>query len=89
MSSPEIRDITLDETCALQVLDAVQMTVHFFAEVLSNAIDIKFFYMHNYFEEITVMVQTVGRQIGLFAKPSDTLHVAGYGRSVARPWENK
>jgi len=83
MTNPEARDITFDEIGEFQVLNAVQMTVHPFAESLSSIIDTKELCTYTHSEHVAVMVQTIGPQIGLFAKQPDIFHVAGHSRRSA------
>lgn len=84
MSNPETRTVELDEICEFQVWDAVQLTVHQFAESLSNIIDAKDHCTHNHSEEVAVMSQTIGQQMGLSAKHSDILHVAGHLHDIGK-----
>eukprot|EP00828_Plagiopyla_frontata_P042547 TRINITY_DN6375_c0_g1_i1.p1 TRINITY_DN6375_c0_g1~~TRINITY_DN6375_c0_g1_i1.p1 ORF type:complete len:262 (-),score=73.59 TRINITY_DN6375_c0_g1_i1:47-832(-) len=81
---PEIQSIELDGICEFQVLDAVQMTVHQFAESLSHIIDAKDHCTHNHSEEVAVMAQAIGQQMGFSAKQADILHVAGHLHDIGK-----
>jgi len=81
---PEARSIELEDICEFQVLDAVQMTVHQFAESLSHIIDAKDHCTHCHSEEVAVMAQTIGQQMGLSAKQADILHVAGHLHDIGK-----
>ena len=81
---PEARSIELEDICEFQVLDAVQMTVHQFAESLSHIIDAKDHCTHCHSEEVAVMSQTIGQQMGLSAKQADILHVAGHLHDIGK-----
>lgn len=83
-TNPEERDLELDGICEFQVLDAVQKTVHQFAESLSNIIDAKDHCTHNHSEEVAVMAQTIGQQMGVSAKQSDILHLAGHLHDIGK-----
>ncbi|QJB56951.1 HD-GYP domain-containing protein [Pseudodesulfovibrio sp. zrk46] len=84
MNNPANRSIELDDICEFQVLDAVQMTVHQFAESLSHIIDAKDHCTYNHSEEVAVMAQTIGQQMGLSAKQADILHVAGHLHDIGK-----
>ncbi|CCH50172.1 HD-GYP domain-containing protein [Pseudodesulfovibrio piezophilus] len=81
---PQMRAIELEDICEFQVLDAVQMTVHQFAESLSHIIDAKDHSTHSHSEEVAVMSQTIGQQMGLSAKQSDILHLAGHLHDIGK-----
>ncbi len=81
---PEARGIEIEDICEFQVLDAVQMTVHQFAESLSYIIDAKDHCTHSHSEEVAVMAQTIGQQMGLSAKQADILHVAGHLHDIGK-----
>lgn len=84
MSLPEIQRVEIEDICEFQVFDAVQMTVHQFAESLSNIIDAKDHTTHSHSEEVAVMAQTIGWQMGLSAKQADMLHVAGHLHDIGK-----
>jgi len=67
-----------------QILDAVRMTVHQFAESLSCIIDAKDHSTRCHSEEVAVMAQTIGRQMGLSSKSADILHVAGHLHDIGK-----
>lgn len=81
---PEARGIEIEDICEFQVLDAVQMTVHQFAESLSYIIDAKDHCTHSHSEEVAVMAQTIGQQMGLSAKQADILHVVGHLHDIGK-----
>lgn len=84
MNNPEARKIEIEDICEFQVCDAVKLTVHQFAESLSNIIDAKDHCTHNHSEEVAVMAQTIGQQMGLTARQSDILHVAGHLHDIGK-----
>jgi HD-GYP domain-containing protein (c-di-GMP phosphodiesterase class II) len=81
---PQVRNIDLEEICEFQVLDAVQMTVHQFAESLSNIIDAKDHCTHSHSEEVAVMSQAIGQQFGMLPKQAEILHVAGHLHDIGK-----
>lgn len=83
-NNPEERSLELEDICEFQILDAVQMTVHQFAESLSNIIDAKDHNTHSHSEEVAVMSQTIGLQMGLSANQADILHVAGHLHDIGK-----
>lgn len=82
--NPDLTDSVLDNICESRMLDAVQMTVHQFAESLSHIIDAKDHCTHCHSEEVAVMSQTIGQQMGLPARESDVLHVAGHLHDIGK-----
>lgn len=84
MTLAATQQIELEDICEFQILDAVQMTVHQFAESLSNIIDAKDHCTHSHSEEVAVMSQTIGLQMGLSAKQADILHVAGHLHDIGK-----
>ena len=82
ISAEHDRDI--EDICEFQILDAVQMTVHQFAESLSCIIDAKDHTTRCHSEEVAVMSQAIGRQMGLSAKAADILHVAGHLHDIGK-----
>lgn len=76
--------LTLDDICEFQVLDAVQMTVHQFAESLGNAIDAKDHCTCSHSEEVALISQAIGLQLGLSARQADLLHIAGHLHDIGK-----
>jgi len=74
----------IEDICEFQILDAVQLTVHQFAESLSCIIDAKDHSTSCHSEEVAVMAQTIGLQMGLSAKAADILHVAGHLHDIGK-----
>ncbi|MEF2232126.1 MAG: HD-GYP domain-containing protein [Pseudodesulfovibrio sp.] len=74
----------MEDICEFQILDAVQLTVHQFAESLSCIIDAKDHCTSCHSEEVAVMSQTIGLQMGLSAKAADILHVAGHLHDIGK-----
>lgn len=67
-----------------QMLDAVQMTVHQLAESLGNAIDAKDHCTRSHSEEVAVIAQAVGLQLGLSPRQADILHIAGHLHDIGK-----
>ena len=81
---PEARTVEPDGPCEFHVPDAVRMTVHQFAESLCHIIDAKDHCTHRHSEEVAVMAQTIGLQMGLSARHADILHVAGHLHDIGK-----
>ena len=81
---PDAGHKELEGICEFQIADAVQTTVHQFAESLCAVIDAKDHGTHSHSEEVAVMAQTIGQQMGLTAKQSDILHVAGHLHDIGK-----
>lgn len=81
---PEARNVELAGQCEFPVSDAVQKTVHQFAESLSHIIDAKDHCTHRHSEEVAVVAQIIGLQVGLSAKQADILHVAGHLHDIGK-----
>ncbi|WP_419785959.1 HD-GYP domain-containing protein [Pseudodesulfovibrio sp.] len=77
-------DRNMEGICEFQILDAVHLTIHQFAESLSCIIDAKDRSTRLHSEEVAVMAQTIGQQMGLSAKTADLLHVAGHLHDIGK-----
>ncbi len=64
--------------------DAVQMTVHQLAESLGNAIDAKDHCTRSHSEEVAVVSQAIGLQLGLPPRTADILHIAGHLHDIGK-----
>ncbi|WP_338325284.1 HD-GYP domain-containing protein [Pseudodesulfovibrio senegalensis] len=64
--------------------DAVQMTVHQLAESLGNAIDAKDHCTRSHSEEVAVITQAIGLQMGLSPRSADILHIAGHLHDIGK-----
>ena len=84
MKNPGERPYELEELCEFQVLDAVRMTVHQFAESLSRIIDAKDHCTRSHSEEVAVVAQAIGLKMGLSAEHADLLHVAGHLHDIGK-----
>lgn len=76
--------LALNELCEFQIIDAVQMTVHQFAESLSNVIDAKDHCTRSHSEEVAVVSQCLGIRMGLSSRQADILHVAGHLHDIGK-----
>lgn len=76
--------LVLDDICEFQIIDAVQMTVHQFAESLSNVIDAKDHCTRSHSEEVAVVSQCLGIKLGLSSRQADILHVAGHLHDIGK-----
>ncbi|WP_147822465.1 HD-GYP domain-containing protein [Salidesulfovibrio onnuriiensis] len=74
----------LEEMCGFQVVDAVRLTIHVFAESLGNAIDAKDHCTRSHSEEVAVVSQAIGQQVGLSASQADILHIAGHLHDIGK-----
>lgn len=74
----------MEEVCEFQIIDAVQMTVHQFAESLSNVIDAKDHCTRSHSEEVAVVSQCLGIRMGLSSRQADILHVAGHLHDIGK-----
>lgn len=83
-TNPGERSVRLDDICEFKVSDAVQMTVHQFAESLSNIIDAKDHRTRCHSEEVAVVAQAIGLTMGLSARQADFLHVAGHLHDIGK-----
>ena len=84
MVHPGERTFELEDLCEFQVLDAVRMTVHQFAESLSQIIDAKDHCTRSHSEEVAIVSQAIGLKMGLSAEHADLLHVAGHLHDVGK-----
>lgn len=82
--NPEVHPFHLDDVCEFQMLDAVQMTVHQFAESLSNIIDAKDHTTHSHSQEVAEISQIIGVQMGLSPNQAESLHVAGHLHDIGK-----
>ncbi|WP_243546989.1 HD-GYP domain-containing protein [Pseudodesulfovibrio tunisiensis] len=76
--------LQLEDICEFQILDAVHMTVHQFAESLGNVIDAKDHCTRSHSEEVAVVSQAIGLELGLSARQADILHVAGHLHDIGK-----
>ncbi|NDV24675.1 HD-GYP domain-containing protein [Desulfovibrio sp. JC022] len=60
------------------------MTVHQFAESLGNAIDAKDHYTCSHSEEVAVVSQALGVQLGLPERDCELLHIAGHLHDIGK-----
>ncbi len=60
------------------------MTVHQFAESLGNAIDAKDHYTCSHSEEVAVVAQALGVQLGLDDRECELLHIAGHLHDIGK-----
>ncbi|WP_415712986.1 HD-GYP domain-containing protein [Maridesulfovibrio sp.] len=60
------------------------MTVHQFAESLGNAIDAKDHYTCSHSEEVAVIAQALGIQLGLQNRECELLHIAGHLHDIGK-----
>lgn len=79
-----IAPLTLDHICEFQVLDAVQLTVHQFAESLGRAIDAKDHCTCLHSEEVALIAQAIGLRLGLSPRQADILHIAGHLHDIGK-----
>lgn len=82
--NPDKRSVGLDDLCEFRVCDAVQMTVHQFAESLSCIIDAKDHCTRCHSEEVAVVAQVIGLKLGLNAEQADLLHVGGHLHDIGK-----
>ncbi len=64
--------------------DAVNRTIHQFAESLGNAIDAKDSHTSCHSEEVAVISQALGQKMGLPCHASDILHIAGHLHDIGK-----
>ncbi len=76
--------MTLEDICEFQVQDAVHLTVHVFAESLGNAIDAKDHCTRSHSEEVAILSQAIGQQLGLPPSQADILHIAGHLHDIGK-----
>ncbi|MFW5498640.1 MULTISPECIES: HD-GYP domain-containing protein [unclassified Maridesulfovibrio] len=64
--------------------NVASMTVHQFAESLGNAIDAKDHYTCSHSEEVAVVAQALGVQLGLNNQECELLHIAGHLHDIGK-----
>ncbi|WP_320175629.1 HD-GYP domain-containing protein [Maridesulfovibrio sp.] len=64
--------------------NVASMTVHQFAESLGNAIDAKDHYTCSHSEEVAVVAQALGVQLGLNDQECELLHIAGHLHDIGK-----
>ena len=64
--------------------NVASMTVHQFAESLGNAIDAKDHYTCSHSEEVAVVAQALGVQLGLDDRECELLHIAGHLHDIGK-----
>ena len=74
----------IDVSSKISEKNKINLTIHQFAESLGNAIDAKDHYTCSHSEEVAVVSQAIGVQMGLDNERCELIHIAGHLHDIGK-----